>query len=242
MKLTRRDISVLLYLVAIIAVFLTYQFYYSPTVTSAESVLTECTTLQAQVNELKAKVDNQPIYEAEIEEMKDEIAEVLDYYPSSISEEDILLYVKELNDELDMGIESVSFSTATPVYSVVGSGHAEEYSFLAESISVTVNYTTDYDGLKRIVDYINDDPDHRVISSISIGVSTISVEDEDGNIDEDAMELIEQMGGSTTSISGSLVLTLYLIDGKPADLTDTESRYEMPEVEHGVEEAFSSAD
>lgn len=241
MKLTRRDVSVLLYIVAILAVFLTYQFYYSSTVESAEEVLTECNSLQAQVNELKAKVDNQPIYEAEIEDMKEGIAEVLDLYPSTISEEDIILYVQELNEELNMGIDSVSFSSATPIYSVVGSGHAEEYSFLAESISVNINYTTDYDGLKRIVNYINDDPDHRVISSISIGVSTVEVEDESGNLDEDAIEQIAQTG-STTSISGSLSLTLYLIDGKPADLEDTENRYELPEVEHGVDEAFSAAD
>ena len=241
MKLTKRDVSVLLYLVAIISVFLAYQFYYSPTVTSAESVLTECSSLQEQVNELKAKVDNQPIYEAEIADMEEEIADVLDLYPSSISEEDIILYVKELNDELDMGINSVSFSSATPIYSVVGTGHADEYSFLAESITVSINYTTDYDGLKRIVDYINDDPDHRVITSISIGVSTVEVEDESGNLDEDAVEQIAETG-NTTSISGSMSLTLYLIDGKPADLEDTESRYEMPEVEHGVDEAFSAAE
>ena len=54
MKLTRRDVSVLLYLIAILSIFLTYQFYYSSTISTAEEVLTECNSLQSQINELKA--------------------------------------------------------------------------------------------------------------------------------------------------------------------------------------------
>ncbi len=242
MKLTRRDVSVLLYLVAILSIFLTYQFYYSTTITTAESVLTECSTLQAQVDELKAKVEQQPQYEAEIEEMEEEIADILELYPSSISEEDIILYVKELNDELDMGVTSVSFSTAVPVYTVVGSGHAEEYNFNAESISVTINYTTDYDGMKNIVNYINDDPDHRVINSMSISIGTVETDEDEETtgtttMAENSTDEITEL--SEMSISGTLSLVLYLIDGKPVELEDTESRYEIPEIEHGVDEIFS---
>lgn len=242
MKLTKRDVAVLLYVVAIAAMFLVYQLYYSPSVTEAETIAQECVGLKQQVDELQAKVDQQPQYEKEISQMKEDISAVLDLYPSSISEEDIILYVKELNDELDMGINGVTFSNASPIYSVVGTGHASDYNFLAESISININYSTDYDGLKRIVNYINDDPDHRIINSVSIGISPLddsqitTTTDEDGNVIEEKPD----------TITGSLAITLYLIEGKPVKLDengepiieDEETRYEIPEVDHGVDDIF----
>lgn len=241
MKLTKRDVSVLLYIVAILSVFLVYQFYYSSKVKEAESVLTECTDLQTQVNELQAKVAQQPQYEDDIAKMKVEIADTLAQYPASISEEDILLYVKELNDKLDMGITGVTFAAAAPIYSVVGTGHADNYNFIAESISVNVNYSTDYKGLKKIVDYINDDPEHRVITSMSITVNTADSDDLNMVYNEDGEYVQEQ----ADTISGSLAIDLYLIDGKPAEVSDGDNsntedgnRFTIPDVEHGINDIF----
>jgi hypothetical protein len=207
-------------------------------VKEAETILTECVGLQEQVDELQAKVAQQPQYEDDIADMKEEISDVLALYPASISEEDIILYVKELNDHLDMGITGVTFSAATPVYSVVGTGHADKYNFVAESINVNINYSTDYDGLKKIVDYINDDPEHRVISSLSIGINSVNTDDLDMVLNEDG----EYEQEKVDTITGSLALTLYLIDGKPADTEgdtdEEESRFVIPDVDHGIDDIF----
>jgi hypothetical protein len=240
MKLTKRDVSVLLYIVAILSIFLVYQFYYSSTVKQAETTLTECVGLQQQVDELQAKVAQQPQYEDDIADMKKGISDILALYPASISEEDILLYVKELNDELDMGINGVTFSAATPIYSVVGTGHASTYNFVAESIGISINYSTDYDGLKRIVDYINDDPEHRTITSLSIGINAVDTDDLDMVLNEDGEYETEQVD----TITGSIAINLYLIDGKPAeaqgddDAEEEESRFVIPDVEHGIDDIF----
>lgn len=240
MKLTKRDVSVLLYIVAIMSIFLVYQLYYSSTVKEAETVLEECVGLQGQVDELQAKVAQQPQYEDDIADMKEKIREVLALYPSSISEEDIILYVKELNDELDMDINGVTFSGATPIYSVVGSGHAAQYNFNTESITINVNYSTTYDGLKKIVNYINEDPEHREINSLSIDINPIDTA-EQITISEDESEAV-----SRDTITGNISIVLYLIDGKPVQVNEEgetvsgeeSTRFVIPEVEHGVNDIF----
>jgi hypothetical protein len=134
-----------------------------------------------------------------------------------------------------MGINSLSFSAATPIYSVVGTGHASKYAFDTESISVNINYSTTYDGLKKIIDCINDDPEHRVISSISMDITqldAITVAAQEGEHEE----TVDQ-----DTISGSMSIILYLIDGKPEDTenaAEEEERFSIPSVEHGVDDIF----
>jgi hypothetical protein len=192
------------------------------------------------VDELQAKVAQQPQYEDDIADMKEEISDVLALYPSSISEEDIILYVKELNDALDMGINSVTFSAATPIYSVVGSGHAAQYNFNTESITINVNYSTTYDGLKKIVNYINDDSEHREINSMSIDINPVDTTEQTGAVEDESENMVND------TITGSISIVLYLIDGKPVQVnaegepvSDEEStRFLIPEVEHGVDDIF----
>lgn len=239
MKFTRRDLTVLLYLVAIISMLLCYNFVYSPKAQEAETILGECTTLQDTVTDLKSKVEKQPTLEKEISDMTAEIEEIRALYPTAITEQNLIMYVKELNEKLDMNITNMSFSSATPIYTIVGTGKAEKYQLTAESIELAVDYKTDYEGFKKIMDYINQDEDHRTINSVALSIDPKTPEQLEDSFDEDG----NVVKADSDTISGTINMTLYIVHDNKASEGEAEEneRFEVPTAaDHGVNDIFNT--
>lgn len=236
MKITKRDLLVLLYIISVVGLIAVYNFVVSPKMEEIDAVNIENEGLETKVKELEEKVERKGELESQIVSMESEISVITSDYPEGITKEDIVLYVNELNDNVDMNITSVSFSEPSIIYSVVGNGDAAKYDMSLQQIQVTVDYMTDYDGFKQIVNYINDDPEHREIDSVDVSITEETKEENENNENREETATAEP-AETEQVISGSFTILLYFIDGKLTD-TEPDSRYDVVDVQHGMQNIY----
>jgi hypothetical protein len=193
MKITRRDLGVILILVGILSVFLTYQMYFSSKQSEIEALQTEQKNLTKEINELQPVVDDAPFYQSEMERFVKEVSDMVQEFPVQIWYEDGILYVIEMEENLDVTIPDFtptqSMDNLLSMVEGAGNFTGNTYSLYQASISMTYE-AAGYDELKDVLNYIYDDEDNkRVITSVNF------------NFDE-----------TTGEISGSMNINMYAMD------------------------------
>lgn len=170
MKITRRDLSVIMILVGIMAVFLTYRLSFSSMQTQVEALQTEQKSLKQQIDELQPVKDAAEYYESEMASFEKEVKALVQEYPVDVRYEDGIMYVVELADELGADIPNLTFTPSTSIATVEGAGVFEEQNFELLKASDSMTYTVeDYDTLKELLDYIySDDNNKRTITAVSM--------------------------------------------------------------------------
>lgn len=115
MKVSKRDILLLVGLLGILAVVCSYFLVFQPTMEKADALEQENTELQARINDLSSKMENKESYIAKTESMNREMDLVFKEFPVDVKEEDSILLA--INQELiaPMLIGSISISACEPV-------------------------------------------------------------------------------------------------------------------------------
>lgn len=115
MKVSKRDILLLLALIGILAGVASYFLVYQPTMEDAEALEQENEELQARINDLSSKMENKDSYIAQTESMNQEMEKIFDKFPVDVREEDGVLLA--INQELiaPMMISSVGITACEPV-------------------------------------------------------------------------------------------------------------------------------
>lgn len=115
MKVSKRDILLLVILLGILAVVCSYFLVFQPTMEKADALEQENSELQARINDLSSKMENKESYIAETESMNREMDLVFKEFPVDVKEEDSILLA--INQELiaPMLISSISISACEPV-------------------------------------------------------------------------------------------------------------------------------
>ncbi len=115
MKVSKKDVLLLLGLLGILAVVCSYFLVFQPTMEKADAMEQENIELQARINDLSSKMENKESYIAETESMNREMDLVFKEFPIDVREEDSILLA--INQELisPMLISSISISACEPV-------------------------------------------------------------------------------------------------------------------------------
>lgn len=217
MKITRRDLGVILILVGILSVFLVYQMSFTKMQKEVETLQTEQKNIKKQIDELQPVKDNADFYKKEMEKFSKDIDGMISEFPVNILYEDGIMYVVELEDKLPVSIPSFTVNEATVTNSVEGQGSLAGKNYVLGKSTLYFTYTIDtYEDMKDFIDYVYaDEENKRVISNVSMVFSK-----------------------STGEISGSISLNMFAM----SDGTTPYESFDLPLENLGVDNIFGEVE
>ncbi len=183
-------VAILLVIAGIASIVYVYSSIYSPTVEENEKLEKDIKLSEQAYAKLSYYHVNEDIFKKETEDMKKDVEQILSVFPVEIKVEDELIYANYLEQELGYHISSLSVGADYSLYTM-SSGHTLCAQY------VTVPYETDYEGLKELINFFNED--NKTGSQYPASIVTISVSISNGRI------------------SGSMVLRRYYVIGQNAD-------------------------
>lgn len=115
MKVSKRDILILVGFLGILAAVCSYLFVFQPTTEKNAALVEENKQLEARIADLQSKSDNRETYESETARMNREMEEIYQLFPVDVREENAILLA--INQELlsPMEVESVTIDALLEV-------------------------------------------------------------------------------------------------------------------------------
>lgn len=192
--MSKKDIQLLLVVFGILIGFASWQFVYKPNQQKAETISTENTGLQKEVEDLEVLDAQKEKFLADTETMKAECTKITNSFASDLLTEDQIMYLynMEIVDANDVKVPSVSitptieipYASATTVADATASETSdgtttetvEVFQPVDEGIRLfdsksTVSFVTTNNGLKNVIQYVYDIPIRKAISSVSMTTS-----------------------------------------------------------------------
>ena len=160
MRVTRRDIKVILLLIGILAAFITYQFYFKTKLDDIQVQEDRITALKAEIDELEKKKAFEPKYRAQMAEQDKAVEEKISEFPADQWYEDGILFLDylERRDVLKEDLERIKiyfnkygFTEATTVETVVGQLNTVDRRIALMDATTKAEFISDYDGLKEMI-------------------------------------------------------------------------------------------
>lgn len=110
MKVSKRDILLIVGFIGILLGFCSYYFVFMPTMEKVEALEAENTKLQSQIKDLKIKTQNKETYVNETAQMKKDIDAIYQLFPVDVREENAILLA--INQELisPMDIDTITIA------------------------------------------------------------------------------------------------------------------------------------
>lgn len=116
MKISNRDLKILLIFLGVLMVIAAYFFGFRPLQEKNEGIIQEITTLRAELNELQVLAAKEEYYQTNIEKMETEVEEIFAQFPADIKTEDCIMYAQELEMVTVADIESITFTSNQLAY------------------------------------------------------------------------------------------------------------------------------
>lgn len=115
MKVSKRDILLLVGFLGILACVCSYLFVFQPTMEKADALEQENMQLQSRISDLRSKEANRETYESETVQMEQEMKEIYQLFPVDVREENAILLA--INQELiaPLKVESVTIDALLDV-------------------------------------------------------------------------------------------------------------------------------
>lgn len=191
MRITKRDIKVILLLIGILSAFITYQFYLKSKLDDIEQKENEITKLQTEIKELKAKKQNETLYRTKMGEWEKEVTKKEQEFPADQWYEDGILFLNymeqrhNLYDEEEMKIyfNRYEIKEAEEIDVVNGKMSKAGRRIALADATTYAEFICDYASLKELVNVIYANKDtKRMIRSMNIEVKKGSYLPLDGDI------------------------------------------------------------
>lgn len=194
MKVSKRDLYLLLALAGVIIAFCAWNFGFKKVSAKTETLRNDTAVIQAEIDKYSAVKNNIDIYQKGIEDATNKIAGILRKFPSNVLTEDAVMLGRELekNDNSTyvsttaIG-ENVSVFTAQ---SVPAEATAAPVTYQLLSRQISMSYTTSYEGFKEMLDYINGHANRMSMDNYALSYDT-----------------------STGLLSGSATIDMYSVTG-----------------------------
>ena len=146
-------IKAILALLAVVLLGASYLYIFKPKQEDTEAVTAEADSLEARKNDLEQKKAHEAEYKQDIENFNKQFDEILAYYPSNLDQENLVMFVKNLNKEEGSDdyfhVSSVSLGEPKSFYELSGNEGYECF-----TSTYPLSYSGSYEGLKTYVDYI----------------------------------------------------------------------------------------
>lgn len=201
MKVSKRDISLLIMLVGILLLVLAYFMVFTPYQEKVEVVRTENESLKIQAEALETLSARRAIFMEESATTQESIQEKIYRFPVDMKEEDMILYMRDIEENTPTYVGSISMPPFVGIeltpqtepdqlasvpdiagivanYRFVNDGRIPDvYSMLLSYSSNQTVFTTTYSGLKSIMRGLSADDDRKSVEQI-----TMAYDDGTGNL------------------------------------------------------------
>lgn len=184
MKISKRDIKLLLYTGGLMTLLLVYFCVFNPIKDANEQVKSEIDTLQQELQSRESHAKGMEEYSAQIDEMQGQVDETLSAFPAEVKEEDMILYGNQLEQQTEMKIANIGIGTSNQLYTL----GTDKYLM---DTQVSYTFTASYDDLKKII-------------------KTIQTEEEKHNVEN----VILSFDGNSGKIVGSMSVNFYAVTGE----------------------------
>lgn len=194
MKVSKRDLYLLLALAGVIIAFCSWQFGFKKMTAKTETLRTDTATIQAEIDKYSAIKNNIDIYQKGIEEHTAKIVSVLRNYPVDVLTEDVIMLGRELEkNNVSTYVAGVSVGPKGIVYTATSkpaNSSETPVTYQLLNSDVSMSYTTSYKGLQEFFDYINNHENRMSVQNFSVSYDT-----------------------TTGLLSGSSVVNMYSVTG-----------------------------
>lgn len=201
MKVSKRDISLLIMLVGILLLVLAYFMVFTPYQEKVEAVKAENESLKIQAEALESLNARRALFVEESTTIQEDIQDKIYRFPVDMKEEDMILYMRDIEENTPTYVGSISMPPFNGIelspqtepdelatvpdiagilgnYRFVNDGRIPDvYSMLLSFSTNQTSFTTTYSGLKSIVRGLSADDDRKSIEQISM-----SYDDGTGNL------------------------------------------------------------
>lgn len=195
MKLSKRDIQMLLGVIGVAAAALVYFMYFKPTQEDTQRIKSENQQLEARIAELESLEAQREFFLEEIDKNEEKVAEIYDQFPGGLLPEDIVQDTIDMQDASQVLVESFNMSEPVSIYTPIGckladmsaapannaaqdtaegeeaAPAAEEsaetgYDALQEKVSYT--FSCDLNQFENAIEHVNDRNNRDVIDTVSL--------------------------------------------------------------------------
>lgn len=170
MTISKKDQKLLLCAGGLLLALLAYLFVFRNFSEKNSDLQKENQNLSSQVQQLEILDANKEQYISDTKDLKAQVQEMIDRYPSEVREENAVMYAYEMENESDIHVNSMTITPANLLYTM-------EKGYGLSVITVNMDYSVTYEGFKDIIDFIRTDRDKRNVESISL-----SYDSETGNL------------------------------------------------------------
>ncbi len=181
MRLTGKQLRLLITLISVTIFVYTYSEVYTKNVAKTSEAITETKSVKQQIENLNQQIENEETFKKETENINQQMDEILNRFPVYIAKEDNLMFLEQLENTIDVVIPSTSLADSTTFYTSVLPARAEQDKGDGTKVtiapdeymsglqcSININFQTTYEGFKELTKYITNYPDKTVIDSASI--------------------------------------------------------------------------
>lgn len=178
MKISKKEIYMLLALLGIGIAVCAWQFGFKKINAQTEELRAETELLQTEIQKYTAVKDNIALYTTGIENATNNIVDVLQNFPVTILEEDMIMLGRSLEKTIDdTYVSNVTFGSAANVY--VATSKPVEATTVPISYSlynnkILVSYKTTYEGFKDIIDYVCENKNCMSVADFSIAYDELT--------------------------------------------------------------------
>lgn len=172
MKISKRDIKLLLILAGLLIFLLLYFTMFTHYQEKSAEVHTAISELEPQLAALEEQYLNLATYEQGIEDSRTAIAEQLTHYPADIENEDFLVYLLDMEKKVGLTMDSVSFDEPGLLLEfpcdVEQDGELKRADLSAYRTGVVMTCTLNYPQLKQGIQYLYDSQQRTALDSVSL--------------------------------------------------------------------------
>ena len=192
MKVSKRDIVLLIALAGVLIAVCSYFFVYRPFGEKTTALENENVELEKRVAELQELKDNEPIYIEQTAAMAEEIEKIYNEFPVDVRTEDAIMLAVDLANSAPLEVQSISLSSPVELYEV-GKAQKEAADAAEEGTEVSqppaettaevpatqeaakvlysketiITYQASYDALKNGLTQILGSPSKRAIGGVT---------------------------------------------------------------------------
>lgn len=180
MRVTRRDIKVILLLIGILSAFITYQFYLKSKLDDISTVEDQISKLQEEIADLKIKQRSEKAFRTQMGNQETEVNNKIKEFPEDQWYEDGLLFLNymeqrhnlnEEEEEMKIYFHRYQFTEATAVESVMGKLNMTGRKITLLDATTNAHFICDYEALKEMIRLIYTNGDtKRMIRSLNVEV------------------------------------------------------------------------
>lgn len=186
MSLSKSNIKLILFIVAVAIVGLTYLYVFKDNMSTASSIESENSDLQARLDELNEKQKDRDMYEEKTAEFEQKFADRLAYFPATLDQEVSVMFIKGIEKDegnLQFSVNSVGLGQPETFYSLSAAASATSEDtedgdtavagdYQCMSAAFPISYNGSYEGLKDFIDYIMGYKYRMNISSFNISYNS----------------------------------------------------------------------